>query len=1261
MRKVYLLTAFLFLQIFVAESATITSITSGNWDNKNTWDCGCIPTSTDDIIIGAGHQVRMQNTTVVNDLTINAGGILFSRKVLLTINGNYVVNGDHVSFKSVATILNGSNTTIDGNGTIHEADLWFQGGDKTILSTANLTKAFGTITIKSGITVHNYGIVSLGDTLHGEDGTSKWVNEVNSSLTVASALLPLGILDASASGNTVKYNGSLAQNIKTPLGNYYHLIVEASGTKTVLANLSVSGDFTINGGIFDLGTFTFSLSGDWINRAYNNETTGTVIFNGSTDQNLETISGECFYNLTVDKSGGKLILNQSDTVENTLTMIRGNIDPGSNKLILGESLLDEGSLVHTAGTIIGQFERWVNTTGSSYEFPVGTDDYALNVKLNFSALTGGSIIAEFIEFDPGTNGFPLVDGAETVHNTFTEGFWEFTEANSFAGTTYDMAITSTGLSSFTMDGSTRILYRGLIADPWIANGNHGIAISPIAYRTSMSILGQFALGDTTNCSGPATSTISGTDSLCKNTSGSIYSVTNTPGNSYVWTATGGSIISGQGTNSITIDWGAVGMEGNVRLVESNSCMSATPVDFAVGIHPIATSIIYGSFNVPENSIGDIYNVIDISGNTYTWTVTGGTISAGQGTYEITVDWGSAGIGEVSVIGSNGCGAAASVDQSINIYVPILSIKSGKWDDPETWNCDCVPLAGNSVKISANHDIELESNTTILNLIIMSGGELDIKSKTMDVQGDLIVDGKIKGDNVLTLSGSGSILDGIGRIQNDNGVWITNGNKTIPSGAYLIIKKSDLTFKGAFTITNFGNIVFEEHIIGEDANAFWINEVNSSLIVERDLLNTGKLVASATGNIVEYNGNNSQAIKGPNDGTYYNITVDKQGSDLPLASNVSATELTLIERDIVLGNYNLTMKDNGLTTGGSSSSYVQADGSGAMVKEFSDTGSFTFPVGDGTNYSPFTFELNSATFFGGDGVAVNITDGKHPNMSTADYITRYWTMTWSGLLSMNFNVNYTYVSADIVGSETGMTSQIWDGSTWASHEAVDDAANIFYTAVGISEPFPGVLAFTGGTGIPLPIELISFDAEINGEMVDVTWATAFEINNDHFVVERSVDGYSFYPLTIVKGYGNSYTNQNYGITDEHPHEGVSYYRLLQVDIDGQSSYSDIVSVTFLKIAYTKVKVYPNPVVEGRFFVSIWGQQDNKMKISILDFLGREVYSKNVKITSENFMEDIIIGNSLPSGLYYVVLSGESVLFQKKIIISNSPFAGAAASK
>jgi hypothetical protein len=183
---------------------------------------------------------------------------------------------------------------------------------------------------------------------------------------------------------------------------------------------------------------------------------------------------------------------------------------------------------------------------------------------------------------------------------------------------------------------------------------------------------------------------------------------------------------------------------------------------------------------------------------------------------------------------------------------------------------------------------------------------------------------------------------------------------------------------------------------------------------------------------------------------------------------------------------------------------------------------------------------------------------------------------------------------------------------------------------------------GGTN-PLPIELIYFTASPSGKTVSLDWATASELNNSYYDVERSADGVHFEYLTKVNAYGNgtSTVKQVYQTTDNDPYKGISYYRLKQVDKTGEFKYSDIVSVEFEDKSY--INLYPNPTAG---LLHLKATEDyNNATIKVINAMGVEVQSGKLVKTYQELMDL----SYLASGIYYVVIENGSKTENLKISI------------
>lgn len=871
-----------------------TTVQSGNWSNRNTWDCSCVPAPTDHAFVVSGHTVTFLATNSITDLTIEAGAILTDNGHTNTISGNLLLNGTYSGSGFIH--LTGENTFLDGIGTISNTAAIQVTGNKTIAASAQLTVNSSDLIIQGDYTITHYGTFTIGGNIIGSVASSTWTNEAHAVLNVGGSsgipLLATGTLNAYADGNVVNYYATYAHTLKLPtevLGysTYHHLVISGANTKTL-----PNGDVAVNGDLTIYSTFSGSgsskklfLRGNWINYGNFTEGTGlgTVTFDGTTDQILYRAATENLNVLVVNKPTGKLILQTPVIAERGLTLISGDIDTQTHKLTLGLSATVTGTFSRTSGTIIGKFERWISSAGVPVLFPIGTATDYRAATIYFHSLTPGSLIAEFISDSPGQHGLPIDDSGVNLYNTFRDGYWSLTAANSLDTVDFNLDLTGEGFTGFVINDNTRLLTRASSIDPWSSHGIHLARVDNTIRRINLTTLsGEFCFGDDTNCTAPLPTGITGTTDVCTNSS-EVYSVMNIPPNTYEWHVTGGTITSGNGTHSIAVTWGPSGMSGLVTVVERNSCTAGEEITLTVNIHALSPTSLTGKTNVPENSVAvETYSVPALTDYTYTWTVTGGMISSGQGTPSITVNWGSSGAGSVCVAGNHtpvfpatSCGQSISLCETITIYRVINSIRSGNWQTPANWDCSCAPGPASNVTIHNTHTISLTGARTVNHVNINAGGAINTNTNPLTITGDLAVHGILRGTGSLTLSGAHTLIDGIGTITNTGVLHITAG-KTILSTASLTKTDGVTTIGSGVVVTNTGTITLGGSLDGIDMNSHWINSTGSTLNIGGELLSTGKLYAASDGNTVRYFGSVPQAIANPDDGQYHHLFLSGTG-------------------------------------------------------------------------------------------------------------------------------------------------------------------------------------------------------------------------------------------------------------------------------------------------------------------------------------------------------------------------------------------------
>ncbi len=180
---------------------------------------------------------------------------------------------------------------------------------------------------------------------------------------------------------------------------------------------------------------------------------------------------------------------------------------------------------------------------------------------------------------------------------------------------------------------------------------------------------------------------------------------------------------------------------------------------------------------------------------------------------------------------------------------------------------------------------------------------------------------------------------------------------------------------------------------------------------------------------------------------------------------------------------------------------------------------------------------------------------------------------------------------------------------------------------------GCIARTG-LSINLPISLISFEAEKNNRVVDLTWITETETNNAFFELEHSADGFRYEPIYKVDGAGFSDQRIYYDFSHQFPVNGYNYYRLKQVDFDGRLSYSKVIEIRFnSKGIY---QLMPNVQSQGQsIHLAVDPFDLNKeIQIAIYNNQGQLLSNQQMTIDANQLL---IPSMHLPKGLLFVHIS------------------------
>jgi photosystem II stability/assembly factor-like uncharacterized protein len=183
---------------------------------------------------------------------------------------------------------------------------------------------------------------------------------------------------------------------------------------------------------------------------------------------------------------------------------------------------------------------------------------------------------------------------------------------------------------------------------------------------------------------------------------------------------------------------------------------------------------------------------------------------------------------------------------------------------------------------------------------------------------------------------------------------------------------------------------------------------------------------------------------------------------------------------------------------------------------------------------------------------------------------------------------------------------------------------------------------------IPVELVSFNADVWSGNVTLSWSTASEVNNFGFEVQRSIDNTDFLTIGFVNGYGTTTELNDYTYTDQNVTPGKYYYRLKQVDFDGTFEYSNIVEAEVVgPVDFSLNQNYPNPFNPSTV-ISFSIPVSDYVTIKIYDMLGNEVgVIVNEELPAGTHTAEFEI-EGISSGTYFYRIQAGSYSDTKKMI-------------
>ena len=1195
--------------------------------------------------------------------TANSGGI----STAITTNTTVAVNfGGTYTYPATANyIYAGSGAQATGNGlptTAITGNVTINSGAVVTSTNAIIVNGAGTLTVNGTLTPGAATQVFSGTGTLTGTGTV----QVNRTAATADFSSQYTATTKTLTNLTVEYTALTGAQVVSSL-TYKNLKLDnTSGTNTVGGDVTVNGTLTTaSGGTLNMGANQLlgtlnTISNSGIIRTQNTSTTaipvsktwgGTIVYDGAAAQ---TVSNGTFNNLTINNAagtdaGGNLTVNGTLYLQSTYaSATKGCLDLSSYSLLMGSASATTGE-----GDVTGTVTRNSFVLATPYTY--GSSRTVINIS------------------SQGANPFPSWISVKIVKTTAhtwkadaVHRYYDITNADGAAAT----AVVSTTLHYRTdeLNGATEnVLGYFDVHDPAGAATvhDHGYSNRDLTYK----FVGRSGM----NLSYIAPGAVADVKYFTLGTSAAVNAALWTGGVSTDWNVAGNwqpnavptstsNVIIGPGTNyavlpgNITLN--TIYIEPTARLDAGSYTLTldgATGAWLNAGTFNAGTgTVVFTNANATMADPTTFNNVTINTGAKLTLGTNNVMIIAGTLTNNGTLDASTnentieySGAAAQTIINPNGGAVGGGYHNLILSGAGVKTLPAGelyiRGDFTNNYSnslhfTNLVEFNGpagmeqliNGSKTTTFDQLEINISGNIVNLnqsivvkdLVLTLGEVEIATgKSMEITGTIYRNGTAQTGQIDASVTDGSILFSNTDPQHiPAGVFMGDIYHLDISAAGNLIMDGDLSVSNtmdlyAGTISINGNTLVIKGAITQNAGHINAAAVNSKVIMNADAAQ-GIPVSSFTGTVqsLEVNNNN--------------------GLDVTIADPVIVNSIVLTNGKLNIGNNNITVTS---FVGGSADSYIKTSGTGIVKSNVADQASVSFPVGNSA-YNPVTITNNSGA---ADNFTVRVLDNVYENGYDGTVLGQMRVhKTWdinkesaNGGNGVDFVFNWNPGEADAFTVDGPMLFHY--GPQWIKQTegtTVQGTYSLGYTGyMGTFSPFAIIdYQFT------LPLTWLSFTAQKQDQHALLNWSTASEFNTKNYQVQHSIDGVTWSTVGSVTATGSISNSKNYSFTHMLPASGNNYYRLLQADLDGRSSYSDVVRLVFGDIS-NSVKIISNPVVDGQLQVLT----NKAVFINILNTKGQLLLSKQLNAGMQRI--DV---SSFASGIYLLQTANETLKFIKK---------------
>ncbi|MFI5252756.1 MAG: hypothetical protein ACHQQQ_10035, partial [Bacteroidota bacterium] len=1002
-----------------------------------------------------GAAQTVSNESFAGNLTLSGSGTKTLQTSTTTIGGNLTMSGTATTTTVAALAVTGS-LSVGAGTTLNLAGFTFSVGSSTsVYGSLYFTSTTGTKTF-------------TGDVLVSSAGTGGLWNEgsFNPPINFGGSLQTDGFFNSGSGVHTFTGSGKFLSGANDiSIAN-----VTINGTYTNINVLTVGTALAGSGTLTQGTTGTLNIGGTSATFTLNATASGNTVNYTGTGQTLKVTS---YYNLTLSGTGGETF--------GVITTVTGNLSlsgtsvtatTGAALTVSGNLSIASGNTFTIAGFTLGVTGNTSVSGTLAFSSITGTKTFTGNVVVNsggswtetsnpaFSfggnlqndgTFTSNSGVHTFIgpaDTLNGANGFSIANvtitspGAYTNNTTLTVG-----TALSGTGSLTQAASASAILN---LPGTFGISTMTATGVGNTVNYSGGIeTIKPIAYH-NLTLSGSGAKTMT------GVSTINGNLSLSGTATATAATALNI----------GGDVSIGSGT---TLNVSTFAHQFGGSFSNSGTFTSTAPGTITFYSTTTGETII-GTLTGTNDFTGIIFNGIgggwtfnspaDVSGN---FTITNGAVTAPSGNLNIAGSYSNAG----TFTNNGGTVTFTSVATGKTL--------SGSMTSANAFNNVTFNGIGGAWAISSDADVN--GNFTVTN------GSVTAPSGNLNITGNYSNSGTLAnngGTITLNATSTGKTLAGSMTAANAFKNLAFNG----VGGGWTFSSNADVA--GTFTVTNGA-----------------VTAPSGTLNIAGNYSNSGTFTHN--NGTVSLNGSGgNQSVGGTSSNTFNNLTINNvSGATLAANATVGGT-LAFTSGVLATGSNTITV---GTITGAGTTAYVN----GNLLKNFPTGGPTTksFEIGDASKYTPVSVTINNVTVAGS--LTAKTTGIEHPNITTsglnsAKDLTRYWTLTNTGMTFNNYNATFNWVSTDVdAGANTAnFIVAKYNNPTWAFATSSGQTSTSI-TATGLTS----FSDFTAGEKNTLTI---TADAGSNGTItpsgaVNVTYG-----NSQHFSIAPST-GYHVDSLVI----------------------------------------------------------------------------------------------------------------------------------------------------